>query len=121
MPLDWMVDAHQYVRTAQASSSANHAIAQSEQARSEVQRLQMEVDRLTLVCRAMWSLLQDTSGLTEDDLMRRVEEVDLLDGKRDGRVQPGIVTCGQCGRNNKPQRRSCMYCGSPLAAGSAFG
>ncbi len=121
MPLDWMVDAHQYVRTAQASSSANHAVAQSEQARSEVQRLRSELDRLTLICRAMWSLLQDTSGLTEDDLMRRIEEVDLLDGKRDGRVQAGVVSCAQCGRNNKPQRPHCMYCEAPLPAGSAFG
>lgn len=121
MPLDWMVDAHQYVRTAQASSSANHAVAQSEQARSEVQRLHSELDRLTLVCRAMWSLLQDTSGLTEDDLLRRVEEIDLLDGKRDGRVQAQVVCCTQCGRINKPQRTRCMYCEAPLPTGSAFG
>jgi hypothetical protein len=121
MPLDWLADMHDRVRVQQASTRAEQASAQSSETRGDVHRLQAEVDRLSLICRAMWSLMQDTSGLTEEDLMRRVEEVDLLDGKRDGRMRPAVRSCAQCGRNNKPQRSACMYCETPLPVESAFG
>ncbi|MCP5474398.1 MAG: hypothetical protein H7A19_06110 [Rhodanobacteraceae bacterium] len=68
----------------------------------------------------MRSLLQDTSGLTEHDLIKRMEEVDLQDGKRDGRVRPKPVVCGSCGRNNSGRHAACLYCEMPIERESAF-
>ncbi|MGE4070766.1 MAG: hypothetical protein AB7E72_06280 [Lysobacterales bacterium] len=120
MPIDWLVDAHQYKRDENLAAGVSHAKAGAEQTRSEMQRLQQEVDRLSLVCRSMWSLLQDASGLTEHDLIKRMEEVDLQDGQRDGRVRSKVVVCGSCGRNNNGRHAACLYCEMPIERESAF-
>jgi ribosomal protein L32 len=120
MPIDWLVSTNQSAQGAALSAGVSHAKAGAEQARSEMQRYKEELDRLSLVCRAMWSLLQDTSGLTEQDLMRRMEEVDLQDGQRDGRVRPKVVVCSSCGRNNNGRHTACLYCEMPIERESAF-
>ncbi|MCB1599914.1 MAG: hypothetical protein KDI66_07815, partial [Xanthomonadales bacterium] len=45
-------------------------------ANSELEQLRIDLDRLSLVCRAMYSLLQESAGLSDQDLLRRVDEID---------------------------------------------
>jgi hypothetical protein len=89
-------------------------------ANGELVQLRADFERLALVCRALWSLQQESSGLTEQDLMRRVDEIDLLDGHLDGRLRPGVSACPACGRNNNARQRRCIYCEAPLQRLSAF-
>ena len=89
-------------------------------ATDELARLQGDVDRLTLACAALWSLLKE-HGHTDEQLAARMQELDLRDGKLDGKLAPDVVTCTGCGRKSRPERKTCMYCSAQLPHGAAFG
>jgi len=82
--------------------------------KGKLQELQDALDRTTLVCEAMWTLLRDRTGLTEEDLVNRVNEIDLSDGKLDGKVRRGGVCCPSCGRTVARRFRKCLYCGQAI-------
>lgn len=63
--------------------------------------LQERVDQLNLICRALWSFLQERHQLTEEDLARRVEML----------KQSGTQTCPQCNHTIHYRNRKCFYCG----------
>jgi len=92
----------------------------AERAAKDIQQLQAELDRLTLSCAALWSLLKE-HGHTDEELLARMQELDLRDGKLDGRIAPDAIACDGCGRKTKAGRRTCLYCGKELPAGPAFG
>lgn len=96
-----------------ASASGSKAV-------HKAQETDGRLDRLVLVCMAMWSLLKEKTGMTEEDLLKRVQEIDLSDGQLDGKVRPPHVTCQSCGRMMSPRHLKCIYCGVPRADGSAF-
>ncbi len=75
-------------------------------------QLEARLDALTLMSMAMWSLLEEKLGVTEAELAKRVEEIDLRDGKLDGRVSPTLAECPSCGRRMSARHRHCLYCGA---------
>ena len=81
--------------------------------------LEERVERLTLVCRAMWELLNSHTGLTEDQLLDQMSEVDLSDGQLDG-VYRSIVHCAKCQRRVSGRQPNCLYCGAVLPDRKAF-
>jgi predicted Zn-ribbon and HTH transcriptional regulator len=86
-----------------------------------VRNLEDRVDRLTLVCSALWSLLREKTGSTEEELLARVREIDLSDGKLDGKLaRPPPATCGSCGRTFSSRHVRCLWCGAERAVGNAF-
>ena len=89
-------------------------------ARESVADLQARVDTLVMVNMAMWSLLRDKTGLTEDDLMERVREVDLADGVEDGKVTKNVVKCVSCERVMARRHSKCLYCGAERLDATAF-
>lgn len=76
--------------------------------------LEEQLGRLTLACTAMWTLLRLRVGVTDQELLEAIQEVDLRDGVLDGQYKPPALTCPACGRRNNRRRRACMYCESPL-------
>ena len=89
---------------ARASAGARRA----EQAASEVEE---RIDKLTLICMAMWELLRDNTKFTETDLMAKVQEIDLRDGVPDGKITATVSKCPQCNRTMNPRHQTCLYCG----------
>ena len=59
--------------------------------------LEQRHEQLKLVTMAMWTLLKDHTGLTEGDLRKYIEKVDLMDGKADGKI-------------NTKERSDCLNC-----------
>lgn len=107
-------DAFDRSMASSAQSSANSA---AREARSTQDRL----ERLLLVNMALWSLLQDKTGLTEQDLIERVKIIDEMDGQADGKASNAAPTkCHACGRTVAARQTKCMYCGAPRRVGSAF-
>ena len=51
------------------------------------------VEKLSLVCQAMLSLVQGSTHLTEQDLAKRVNDLDMLDG----RIGRGAIKYAGCG------------------------
>ena len=90
-------------------------------ASESVARLQASVDRLALVCQAMWSLVKDNTPLSEEDLTAKVKEMDRMDGQSDGMLSRQVgIACTVCKRPNNRRQRQCMYCGAELFGDSAF-
>src|SRR5690606_11621071 len=86
----------------------------------DVQLLEDQIDKLTLICMAMWSLMQDKTGVTEEELLERVRTLDMMDGVADGKARKGISTCPQCNRTMSPRHQRCLYCGHTALVKSAF-
>ena len=79
--------------------------------RANLREFEDRFDQLTLICMAVWSLLEEKIGLTEEDLAARVKEIDLADGKQDGKIRRTIKKCVKCGRTMSPRHNRCLYCG----------
>jgi hypothetical protein len=114
---------YQYGRIEEASASADAARSAARAAetdlryvRDTVSRLERQVERLTLANLALATILRDRLGVKEEDIEGTVRDIDLRDGKLDGRLdQPmQVKRCEGCDRVNGPQRHTCLYCGKAL-------
>jgi RNase P subunit RPR2 len=87
-----------------------------------VRELEQRHEQLKLVTLALWSLLRDRLGLSEAELRRYVEQIDLLDGKKDGKAPtPHEKTfCEGCNRSVIGTSAVCVYCGTPLKRVTSF-
>ena len=74
-------------------------------------RLNDKVDRLALLCQAMFELMQQTSGVTDEQFKAKVAEIDSRDGQTDGRIMPKPKRCPKCGAMISPQFGRCLFCG----------
>ncbi len=87
-----------------------------------VHELQQRMDRMALVARAMWTLFAEKAGLTEEDLAKRITDLDAADGVVDGRVgTPPPFACS-CGAMVSRKFNRCLFCGKQYsgAGTSAF-
>jgi ribosomal protein S27AE len=78
----------------------------------DARRLSDRIDRLQLVCMALWELIEEKTSLTSEELAAKVKELDLADGKADGKVSRTVKNCTKCGRAMSPRHQRCLYCGS---------
>lgn len=84
-------------------------------------RLDDRVARLTLLCCAMFELMQQASGVTEDQLKAKMLEIDLRDGQADGRITAKPMKCPKCGATMSPAFGRCLFCGYTDESSSPFG
>lgn len=118
MSLFWQPSAAGYAMSAQAE--ATRSTASAADAVMHARELQRRIDKLALVCNALWSLVQEKTGLTEQDLLQRVEQLDLTDGRADGRLTKEVSRCGNCGRVMSRRHIRCLYCGGDRLTATAF-
>jgi len=98
----------------EADRNADQAAATASEARSKVERMQMDVEKLLMITEALWIMLRDEHGYTDEQLIEKVQEIDLRDGRLDGKVaKQGPTKCPQCGRAIAARRPMCMFCGAP--------
>ncbi len=113
-------DVHQESRIAAAQASAAGTAAKIGDVSAAVRELAARLDRLTLICHAMWLLLQEQTGLSDEALIERIKEVDLTDGRLDGKVARPPATCPKCGRTLSPRHWKCIWCGAEKPDASGF-
>ena len=118
--IDFFWNLHQQRRLDELRDTEREARRSLGRAAGDLEHVEHQVDRLTLACAAMWSLLKQ-HGHTEEELLARMQELDLRDGKLDGRIAPDARTCSGCARKSKADRRTCLFCGAELPPGPAFG
>ena len=99
---------------AQAATSASRAQGEARKAKTSVDDLQSQLDRALMACEAMWTILRDKLNVTDLDLLNRINEIDLSDGKLDGKVNKSAVACPKCGRTMARRFKKCMYCRQPV-------
>ena len=81
---------------------------------AEVQKLNQQVQKLQLVSRALCELLSENSSIPTAAIVERIQEIDLRDGKLDGKYVEGVIHCSACKRPGRVSRGNCMYCGEAL-------
>ncbi len=118
MGLIW--DLWQQKQIGDTSAAASTAASSAAKAARDVSHIERRVERLALSCQAMWELLAERAGVTEEELQSRMEEIDLRDGAADGRMQAQVLVCPTCKRRVNSRRTICMYCTHPLPRPHAF-
>jgi hypothetical protein len=103
----------------QFGSEAANNQQQRARARDEIEELHGRIDRLTMVNEAMWELLCECTGLTEEHLAHRMQGLDMADGQSDGRRQVQALECS-CGARVNARAAICHYCGLDAPKRSTF-
>lgn len=118
MGLIW--DLWQHKQIGDASAAADTAASSAARASRDVTHIERRVERLALACQAMWELLSERTGVTEEELVQHMEAIDIRDGAVDGRMQSQVLICPTCKRRNNSRRPICMYCTHPIPRPHAF-
>jgi hypothetical protein len=98
------------------ATRAKHAASRAEQ---RIKLLEANLAKGLMICETLWELLVEKTGLTQDDLINKLNEVDMRDGVLDGKNQRGIAECAACGRKVSGRHAACLYCGEVID-GSVF-
>ena len=98
-------------RVFEAGIQAEQSAMTAQEARTRVLDLEAKVNKLTLVNHALFELIALRTGITESELIEKVNEIDLRDGKLGGKPsQEAPVVCEQCGRSYSRRHNHCFYC-----------
>ncbi len=110
-----------YAETAAAERRAASSEHQAQRAQQQVRQLEERVDKLSMITAALWMLLKAHEPyLTDERLAQAVEEIDLSDGRLDGRVRNNVHECAACSRPVAPRHDRCIYCGNDIQRGDPF-
>jgi hypothetical protein len=83
--------------------------------RAQNEIIQCDVEKLFMLTEALWTILKEKHGYTDAELVQRVQEIDLRDGKLDGKVAKVNPDCPKCSRKLMGKRPVCLYCGAEVA------
>lgn len=118
MPDIW--DFIQHAQISGVSGKASDAKFSAEIANQRVQHLENRVEALALACQSMWELLAQKHGMTTQMLAEKMNEIDLRDGIKDGKVSLRTENCKSCDHKLSQRHAFCYYCGAALPVGEVF-
>jgi hypothetical protein len=72
------------------------------------------IDELAIIIRGMWALMEE-QGVTPEQLMAKIEEIDLEDGIADGKITQRPTSCPSCDAKVAAGLSSCQYCGASVS------
>lgn len=118
--MDIFMEANQFRRIHQAQQQAESAASKAVRAEQLYREVMAKHERMALICQALLELVQEKTGLTDEELYEKILEVDLRDGKADGKIGGRVTQCPGCQRTVNTRRTTCLYCGEPIQGGHAF-
>jgi hypothetical protein len=105
----WNLRAGETIREAQRD--AGTAAQKASDASARARDLEAAVERLTLACQALWEIARERWEITDDELLAKMEAIDLRDGRRDGKIGARVLKCAKCGRTMNSSHARCVFCG----------
>lgn len=85
--------------------------------KTEIEALRFEVERLLILTEALWRIAKEKFACGDEELVRRINEIDGEDGKLDGRkAKSPPRPCPHCQRILQKHRARCLFCGKPVEA-----
>lgn len=118
--MDFLFDIYQQGKITEAKQQAEKAANKADRFSDEIKSLERRLDRLTLATQALWEMLRDAGHHSEEELVAKMQEIDLRDGSADGKISRTVKVCAVCGRNSNSKRLECLYCGAPLGNPNVF-
>jgi len=112
---------YQTSRINAAQTDANRAELKAEMLKEHFRLLEDKIASLALACQSLWEIVRENTGITQDQLLAKMEEIDLRDGRADGKLSPTMEKCSRCGRKTNRRRRVCLYCGAANETDEIFG
>lgn len=112
----WDIYQHMQIRNLHQSQLAADQAAHVRANRHEnqVEDLEGKVDRLTLICEAMWTILSQRFGVSMQELVQAMHDIDMLDGQLDGRKVSPPRPCPSCASMVAAELGRCQYCGTDV-------
>jgi hypothetical protein len=104
----------------QAENAARLARSEMRGATDDIRELEKRFDALSLTCAALWELLRQETRMSDEQLVDKIQEIDLQDGSLDGKVAHDAKQCPKCPQKNHPHRDTCLYCGATLGPNRLF-
>ncbi|HEX6222574.1 MAG TPA: hypothetical protein VF115_15890 [Acidimicrobiia bacterium] len=80
---------------------------------NRIEDLNERIDQMAMLMRGMWALLEE-QGLTTEQLVAKLEELDHSDGIPDGRMKSAPVRCSSCDSMVPAGMAKCQYCGAQV-------
>lgn len=102
-------------QSSQALEAAKRLQDEYQRNQAELDRLKGKVDRLTLLCQAMWHILRQMGDVPEEDLAVKFRELEEMHGEK---ALPG--NCVACSRPIHMKRKMCIFCGAKQPETSIF-
>ena len=103
-------------RINRAENAGDRAAQISMDVRTQNEAIMCDVEKLLMVTEALWTFIKREHGLKEEDLITMVEDIDLRDGKLDGKVaKQENPDCPHCGRKLMRNNSICIYCGAVVS------
>ena len=102
---------HETHSSSMASRDAARAGSKVDRLAQENKILHNNLEKSMLICEALWELLRDRAKLTDEDLHKKIYEIDMRDGVLDGKNVRKAVECPDCGRKVSSRHPACIYCG----------
>lgn len=95
--------------------TASRAAESAKKAKTDISFAKVEIEKLLMITEALWILMRENHGYTDDDLIEVVREIDMRDGKLDGKVEKRApAKCPECGRTLLSRHPRCLYCGATV-------
>lgn len=93
----------------------NHHRSRQDNHGLRIEQLERDLGYTTLLARALAEACLKKGVLTQEELHAMVREVDVADGRLDGRASPpptaNKTVCAACGHATPKTRPTCLYCG----------
>ena len=110
------------VGSLESMRAASEAGTKASRATNETMQIRRELNRLLMINEALWEIIRDREGLKDDDLIRKIDEIDLRDGVLNGRrAKQTPQDCSNCGRTLPKRQPVCIYCGTDAEFRDPFG
>lgn len=113
-------DLYQEGRINRAANAADRAESKANRYADDIRSLVRRMDRLTLACQAMWEILRDERGISDEEIERKMGEIDGRDGSVDGKMGTPALACPSCQRPTSSKRPHCMICGAEVTKPHVF-
>lgn len=112
----WNIYQHMQIKGLQQNQvlADEEARIQGKRQDAEVDDLEDKLGRLTLICEAMWTILSQRFGVTVYDLMQIVHDIDMQDGRLDGRKVSPPTPCASCQAMVAAGVGHCQFCGAEV-------
>lgn len=118
--IDFIWNAHQQAQILETKADAALAKQEAGSVSGQIRELEFSLQRMAIASQAMWEILRSRLEITESELLEKINEIDLRDGKQDGRMSPSVTACPKCSRKLNTKNTRCICCGTHVTKPHAF-